>query len=322
MWVTIIIGQTCSGKSKAAVEIANLLQKRGFKVIIAGMDSRQVYKNFNIGTEKVKGKWIADTKGVKKFFYKKVEHCLIDYVDAGSLKGKNYDIYEYLKDLVKAIKENKPDHLIITGGTLYYYHKIHELLISGKLTVPNKLGKLQAKKIRDSFKNLSPDDLRNLIKREILNTEKPSELETLDFYNSRRIINKIINIQTKHDSFKKTLVVKKAFKINTYCLHQDRYKLRVKIADTVSKRISKGLFKEYLELKKRYGINFLISLGMDYRLCYFYDKGMITNNEWLNKTIVENQKYAKRQQTWLRKIESKIVKNSTEILQQLTMEGL
>lgn len=52
MKLIILNGQTSSGKSDMAVELAKELKG---KVVIVGADSRQVYKGLDLGTGKVEG---------------------------------------------------------------------------------------------------------------------------------------------------------------------------------------------------------------------------------------------------------------------------
>ncbi len=57
MNLLVILGATCSGKSKMAVEIAQKYTNLGQKVAIVNCDSRQIYQNLNIGTAKIPGIW-------------------------------------------------------------------------------------------------------------------------------------------------------------------------------------------------------------------------------------------------------------------------
>lgn len=57
MNLLVILGATCSGKSKMAIEIAQKYINLGQKVVIVNCDSRQIYQNLNIGTAKIPGIW-------------------------------------------------------------------------------------------------------------------------------------------------------------------------------------------------------------------------------------------------------------------------
>ena len=62
----IILGPTSSGKSDLAVKLAKKLEKdTGKQSEIISVDSRQIYKDMNLGTGKVEGKWEVVNRKVK-----------------------------------------------------------------------------------------------------------------------------------------------------------------------------------------------------------------------------------------------------------------
>src|SRR3990167_6480963 len=101
----VVIGPTASGKSDYAVMLA---KKHDGEIISA--DSRQVYKDLNIGTGKVVGKWqkisfvlsrssLAKDQGQKTkdsscFVYQKVIHHCIDFVSS----RRQYSVANFKKD--------------------------------------------------------------------------------------------------------------------------------------------------------------------------------------------------------------------------------
>ena len=79
-----IIGPTAIGKTSLAIKVANY-----FKTEIVSADSRQFYKEMNIGTAKPSN---SELKSVK--------HHLINNKSIND----NYNISDYEKDAIKALK--------------------------------------------------------------------------------------------------------------------------------------------------------------------------------------------------------------------------
>ena len=100
-----VVGPTASGKSELAVSLAKLYNGE-----IISCDSRQVYKGMDVGTGKVKGKWI---KG--HYIYKGIIHHCIDYADP----KRQFSVSLFQKDAQKALEDiRKRSKLpILCGGT-------------------------------------------------------------------------------------------------------------------------------------------------------------------------------------------------------------
>ena len=120
MNLVTILGQTSSGKSQLAVDLAKTLITSGQKVIILNCDSRQIYKYLDIGTAKIDGKYlpfdVSQESQIKTaFFWQGVPHFLIDYVDP----GERYTLVQYLQGFVKLCQDLKDsiDTAILVGGT-------------------------------------------------------------------------------------------------------------------------------------------------------------------------------------------------------------
>src|SRR6185436_12219536 len=104
--VIVILGQTATGKSDLAVKIA---KKVNGEIISA--DSRQVYKNLDIGTGKVTEK---EKKGIP--------HYLLDIANP----KKSFTVTEYKKLAEQKIREilSRGKIPIICGGTGFYIDAI------------------------------------------------------------------------------------------------------------------------------------------------------------------------------------------------------
>ncbi len=106
--IIIILGPTASGKSNLAVKLA-----KQFNGEIISADSRQIYQEMNIGSNKITKK---EMHGVK--------HHLLDIVKP----NQPYTLYNWQQDTLKIIdkliKDNKLP--IIAGGTGLYISSILE----------------------------------------------------------------------------------------------------------------------------------------------------------------------------------------------------
>src|SRR3989338_6361460 len=97
--IIVILGQTATGKSDLAVKIA-----RKIKGEIISADSRQVYKNLNIGTGKITQK---EMRGVP--------HHLLDVANP----KRRFTVSQYQKLTISAIAEilDRGKTPILVGGT-------------------------------------------------------------------------------------------------------------------------------------------------------------------------------------------------------------
>merc|ERR1712194_811569 len=102
-----IIGPTASGKTSLAVKLSKQLEGE-----IISADSRQIYKDMNIGT----GKDLSE--------YKKIPYHLIDICEA----GEQYNLFRYIHDFHAALKniKNRKQTPIFCGGTGLYVQAILE----------------------------------------------------------------------------------------------------------------------------------------------------------------------------------------------------
>jgi len=106
MNLLVILGATCSGKSKMSVQIAQKYQKLGQKVAIVNCDSRQIYQNLDIGTAKVNGIWQKlNSKNLKINPKTKENQQLVN--NSTQNKQKNYKIEEKTPKFGQNLKQSE-----------------------------------------------------------------------------------------------------------------------------------------------------------------------------------------------------------------------
>ena len=111
--LVVILGPTASGKTNFAVKLADL-----FETEIISADSRQIYKNMDIGTGKDLFEYQINGKSIP--------YHLIDIIDP----LEDYSIHKFSNDFYNAyksiIKKNKLPNLFLKK--YFSYYKIYNLL--------------------------------------------------------------------------------------------------------------------------------------------------------------------------------------------------
>jgi tRNA dimethylallyltransferase len=263
--VIVILGQTATGKSDLAVKIARKINGE-----IISADSRQVYKELNIGTGKISKK---EMKGIP--------HHLIDVANP----KQKFTVAEYQKlaisTMADIIKRNKVP--IICGGTGFYIDAITKGVIFPEVPPNIKLRKILEKK--------SETELLKILKK-----LDPARAKNIDTKNKVRLVRaiEIAKAIGKVPPLKQDLSGKYDFiKIGLYLPEEF---LKKKIEKRVRKMFQVGLLNEIKKLNEpaRLGGNGISSK----RLKEF---GFEYNEPTPEKVINETLKYAKRQMTWFKR---------------------
>lgn len=260
--VIVILGPTASGKSTLAVKIA---KKIGGEIISA--DSRQVYKNLNIGTGKITEK---EMQGVP--------HFGLDIIHP----KKKFNVVDYKKYANKKIKEilSRGNVPIICGGTGFYIDAVANGIVFPEVKANLKLRKELEKK-----------DLPELLK--ILKKLDKDRAKTIDVKNKVRLI-RAIEIASALGKVPKITKAKPLYDFIKIGLTLPSPELEKKIKTRVKKMFNKknhgGLLNEIAELKKS-GIS-------DKRLKEF---GFEYDNPTIDSVILGSVQYAKRQMTWFKR---------------------
>ncbi len=265
--VIVILGQTATGKSNLAVKIALRLRSgpsvKKINGEIISADSRQIYKELDVGTGKITSK---EMKGVP--------HYLLDVVNP---KYK-FSVSEYKKLAEDKIKEiiarNKTP--IICGGTGFYLDAITKGIIFPEVPPNYPLRKKLA---------LASDHVLMLRLKKL----DPGRAKNIDPHNKVRLI-RAIEIVKALGKVPKIVKVKPLYKFIKIGLYLPPDKLKKRIEKRVKKMFEDGLLKEIKKLK-RDGVSDkrLRELGFEYY------------KPTPEKVIRETFKYAKRQMMWFKR---------------------
>lgn len=274
-YIIVILGATATGKTKLAVRLA---QNIGGEIISA--DSRQIYKGLDIGT----GKDLQEYK---------IDNCEIPHhlIDIRTI-DEPYSVYDFQRDAIQSILQitNNNKIPIICGGTGLY---IEALLLNYRFSTFS-----QDEVLRDKLSNMSIAELEDLSKQ--LNIEKNIEKN-----NKHRYIRAIeIAIQEQNDILQKDDLEYEIEKNIIFGIRFPREILRDRIYDRLIARLQNGMIEEVKNLLDR-GTNpdKLISLGLEYKYITKYLLGELTNEEMVNKLYIAICQFAKRQETWFRRME-------------------
>jgi len=283
--IIVILGQTATGKSDFAVEIAKQINGE-----IISADSRQVYKGMNLGTGKITKKEMQ-----------KVPHYLLDV----SSPKKVFSVSDFQKKATKKIKETLKRNKIpiICGGTGFYIDAIVNGVIFPEV-LPNK-------KLREKLYPKSTIALFGYLQK-----LDPERAKTIDQNNKVRLIRaieiakalgKVPPLKSNQNPVVTNSAMAEFVTISKYqvlkiglTLPAEILKERIKIR--LLSRIKKGMIKEVENLHEN-GISWkrMYSFGLEYRYVSLYLQGKMTKNEMIEKIKTETWHYAKRQKTWFKR---------------------
>ena len=271
-----IIGPTAIGKTTLAIKIANY-----FKTEIISADSRQFYKEMNIGTAK------PSTSELNS-----IKHHLINNKSVND----NYNIYDYEKDALKSIESifNKKDIAILVGGSGLYINTV----LYGLDEIPG----ISAEVRNSLYLDLELKGIKKL--QEKLKLLDPSSYRSIDINNPRRLIRALeVSISTgkSYSSFLKKKKKKRDFNIIVLGMNQERLSLYKKINTRVDNMVENGLINEVKELYTLKGLNTLNTIGYSEVFNYIEDKYSL--DECINEIKKNTRRYAKRQLTWFKSID-------------------
>ncbi len=256
-------GPTCSGKTKLSILLADT-----FKTEIISSDSRQVYKEISIGTDKPSNNYL-----------KKIKHHFINHISI----HEDFNVGVYKKQINEILKSvfKKNNTVIMAGGSGLYADSV----IYGINYFPEVKYSIKTK-VNSLLKNKGIEVLNSMLKK-----YDPKYYRIVDKNNHRRIVRALevcLSSGKPFSSFFKNMQRNNLFDCKILLMNIDREELYKKINIRVDKMITLGLEKEAKKLYKYKNLNSLQTVG--YREFFDYFDGK-TNYD---KTIEEIKKKYKK----------------------------
>ena len=283
--IVAVGGPTASGKTAASLKLA-----REFNGVIISCDSRQIYRELDIATDKIP----YSLPYHDPINFGEIDHYGINIAQADKIFSL-YDWQVYANKVIKKIvKDGKIPFLV--GGTGLYIQAI----IDG-YNLENDFDP----KLREELNTLTLLELQKRLK-----SLDPTALEKIDGNNPRRVMRAVEKLSNRDQVLDtRCQVLGKGVKIETrnysslvLSFAPLREVIKKKIIDRVEEHIKNGVLDEVKELVKKYGAdNQILNSTISIQEYIPYVLGKISLADAKKQVVINNYHYAKRQMTWFRK---------------------
>lgn len=270
----VIAGPTAVGKTEYSLRLAHHT-----KAPIISADSRQVFRELQIGTARIED---HEMEGIP--------HFLIGHI--GLDQEYNAGIYEKeALNTLSSLFKNHP-YIVMVGGTGLYIKAV----ISGLDKFPEVPVEYRSRRERqlltDGIESLSRDLARL----------DPAYAEKVDMNNPARLIRALSVCDASgrsYTSFLKGSNTERPFHIKAAWLNLPRTELYSRIDERVDRMMEKGLLDEVRKVMPYKGKQALQSVG--YRELIDHLEGNCSLDRAVELIKTHTRQYAKRQITWFKK---------------------
>jgi tRNA dimethylallyltransferase len=273
----VILGPTASGKTRLAAKLAHDLNSE-----IISADSRQVYRGMDIGTGKDLSEYNIEGENIP--------YHLIDIINP----DEEFNLFEYQKifyEVYLKIIEKKRMPVLVGGTGLY----LESILLGYQMppSFPDKEG-------REILKAKSIDELRK-----ILLDLKPQMHNKTDWEDKNRLI-RAIEIESARKKGSASDIARPVIDAAVFGVHWERTVLRNRITARLKERLENSMIEEVKSLQLS-GLKWerLESFGLEYKYIAQYLQDKIDYKEMFLKLNTSIHQFAKRQETWFRRMERK-----------------
>lgn len=270
-----VVGPTACGKTRRGVALA-----QAFDGEILSADSRQVYRNMDVGT----GKDLCD-------YPEGMRYHMIDVVPA----GYRYNLYEYLRDARKAVEdiESRGKRVVVVGGTGLYVESLLKGIILPEVPENTELRRQLAGKTLDELAAIlgGMKTLHNV-----------TDIDTAQRAVRAIEIEEYYRLHPEAAALARTPKPLDALIVGVDIPRDDR---RRKISERLHRRFEQeGMLDEVKSLIDS-GISpdDLIYYGLEYKYLTLFIIGKIDRATMENELETAIHQFAKRQMTWFRGME-------------------
>lgn len=265
--IIVIAGTNASGKSDLGVELA--LRHNGE---IVSADSRQVYRDMDLGSGKIRP---DEMRGVP--------HHLLDIREPGEFFSMA-DFQELAYAAIDDILARGRVPFLVGGTGLYIASVADGYVMSG--TMPDL-------EYRAELERLTTETLYKML------MEKLPDCDV-----ERKNRNRVMRLLEKiHDGDDVVPTRSPRYKTLKLGVTWPREILCQRISERMTRRFSEGMIAEVQGLMERgVSVEFLLKLGLEYRLITQYLTGVIPSQDELDRLLnIAIRQFAKRQMTWFRR---------------------
>lgn len=275
--VIAIIGPTSVGKSAFALSLAQEINAE-----IVSVDSMQIYKDMDIGTDK-------PSKEVRK----KIPHHMIDI----TTPDKNYSVAEFQKQARQVIEDIKKRQkkVVLVGGSGLYFRAVVDPLTFPKGVINSPL----RKELEREVEIKGSDYLYRLLLK-----KDPEVAKYLPPTDTRRIIRAMEIIEQENilysDLRKKWRCYESIYDLKLIGLNLQRDMLYQAIEKRVDLMMGKGLLEEVKRLLSKYQLATTPRQALGYKELIFYLNGSLSLGEAVQLIKKRTRNFAKRQLVWFK----------------------
>ena len=266
--LVVICGATATGKSGLALALA-----RRLGTAILSADSRQVYREFNIGTAK-------PTLAEQEL----VPHYLIDI----SAPTNTMTVADYQEQAQALIASVSGTPLLLVGGTGLYIRSIVQGMkiprVAPQLELRSQLTEIDRDQLYAMLQQVDPIATQKIHPHDSVRT-----LRALEVYYVTGIPISAQQGENPPD-----------YPILQIGLDCDPQKLHLRIHQRTKQMIADGLVTEVDELCQKYGIDLPLLNTLGYQEIKQYLAGEISLDTAQELIVLHTRQFAKRQRTWFR----------------------
>ncbi len=273
-YLIVIGGPTASGKTRVAMDVA-----RHFNTCILSADSRQFYREMNIGTAKPTA---AELREAPHHF-----------IDSLSIQD-TYSVGDYERDAINLLQAlfDQNQVVVLTGGSGLFIKAVCEGLDNFPEVPPEIMQQLEA--------DFAAGGLAFLQKE--LQERDPAYYAEVDLQNPQRLLRALSVCRVSGQPFSSFRSQRKARRFFTpiyILLDWEREKLYERINLRVDYMMENGQLEEARTLFPLRHLNALQTVG--YQELFDHFAGKTTLEEAVNMIKQNTRRYAKRQMTWFRR---------------------
>ncbi len=299
--VHVILGPTASGKSAAAVEMAGEISGE-----LVNLDSRQIYRNLDIGTNKGKVEYSGDEKLSNALFpvylLDEVPLHLISFLDPAT----SYSAFTFrnlVYDCCANIIARRKRPILVGGSGLYAQVALYPQKYPGdeQLLDPDlrkRLTALSLSELQEQLKLISPDLWQ--------------QMNASDRQNPRRLVRALE--RTTRSDLPNYTELQAPYEFTIHYIDLPDVDLRHQIECRVEEMFDLGIIDEVKNLLQMgYSPSTPTLQGMGYREVLAHLNGEYDIAECKSRVKNSHWQYAKRQRTWFKKYLPPEVVNSVGI---------